>query len=88
VNKVIIYSEKRIKGLKGRYIAPYFFKKEQLKGVEKVYTDDEKILKLCKEMKISHEKITKTKSNTKKTETEANKTNTKKTETEANKKAE
>ena len=59
MSEVVIYSEKRVKGLRGKYIAPYFFEKRQLKGVEKVYTDDEKIIKTCKELGIECEKLTK-----------------------------
>ena len=68
MGEVIIYSEKRIKGLRGKYIAPYFFEKRQLKRAEKVYADDEKILKACKELNIECKKITESKT------TEANNT--------------
>ena len=61
MGEVIIYSQKRIKGLRGKYIAPYFFEKRQLEKAEKVYTDDEKIAKVCKELNIECEKIIKSK---------------------------
>ncbi len=78
MSEVIIYSEKRVKGLRGKYIAPYFFERRQLKGAEKVYTDDEKIIKSCKELGIECEKLTKSKTNTKKDGGDNAKTNTKK----------
>jgi len=59
MSEVIIYSEKRVKGLRGKYIAPYFFERRQLKGAEKVYADDERIIKACKELGIECEKLTK-----------------------------
>ena len=59
MSEVIIYSEKRVKGLRGKYIAPYFFEKRQLKEAEKVYADDERIVKACKELGIECEKLTK-----------------------------
>jgi len=53
--KVIIYSNEKIEGLRGQYIAPYFFDEKQLEKVEKVYTVDENIEKICKSKKISVE---------------------------------
>ena len=52
---VLIYSEKRLKGLSGRYIAPYFFDEKQLRNVEKVYTTDEKLFKELKAKKVNVE---------------------------------
>ena len=73
MGEVIIYSQKRIKGLRGKYIAPYFFEKRQLEKAEKVYADYEKIVKVCKEIGIECERITKV-NNTKNNETKNNET--------------
>ena len=61
MSRVVIYSNKRIEGLVGKYIAPHFFDEKQLKGVEKVYTVDEEIEKVCKVQKIPVEFVGKRK---------------------------
>ena len=53
-----IYSNERIEGLEGRYVAPHLFN-GVLNGVEKCYTDNKDIKKAYEEAGIKVEPITK-----------------------------